>query len=439
MAALRRAQFLALLATTATLIVGCADSQRGTPGAKSGVVQNVPIEPRRLAVPKDAKPLAPAAKRREAADSERLARRLPTPFDVALTADEVVAAERTPIATNDASQLEAFPPAEKFSSTPDVVATDADSPLPWASAVEDQGRLQRGVRQADRRARQAFDLAQRGARQAARAEFIQALRLITQSLDDSRGTTHHSRSLARGLTALEEAEAFRPTGSRVEGDLELAALIAGHSTPVLKEAEAARITASAAARQYRRYAQEQLAMAAGHEPVGSLALYGLGRLHSTDTSTDTRHRAAAHFAAAALVDQRNFLAANELGVAAARAGEFQRAREALILSWQHGRQVATLRNLVLVHRELGELKLAEDAERLAHHMAKQGAASHSSSVGVRWISPSSFAETSRPALPPNRTRPAATPIAATQQNPPAAVERPRSSMSWLPWKIGTQQ
>ena len=55
-------------------------------------------------------------------------------------------------------------------------------------------------------ARKGMSLTVRGAFYSARAEFIQALRLVAQGLDAETGGTDRSRALANGLRALEEAE-----------------------------------------------------------------------------------------------------------------------------------------------------------------------------------------------------------------------------------------
>ena len=133
------------------------------------------------------------------------------------------------------------------------------------------------ARQADERVRHGFELAGRGAYYAARAEFISALRLVAQGLDTEEHTTAHGKSLAAGLTAFREAEDFLPRGSKVEADLDIPVLIAGHTTPVLKDADNANTTALSALKNYLTYARDQFAAAAGKEISGSMALCGAGQ------------------------------------------------------------------------------------------------------------------------------------------------------------------
>ena len=107
--------------------------------------------------------------------------------------------------------------------------------LPPEAAAARSEQLEKTARQADQQVRHGFELANRGACYAARAEFVAGLRLLAQALDAERHTTHHSRSLAAALTALKEAGDFLPAGGKLEADLDLPAIIASHRTPILKE------------------------------------------------------------------------------------------------------------------------------------------------------------------------------------------------------------
>ena len=57
-----------------------------------------------------------------------------------------------------------------------------------------------------------YDLAQRGALFAAQTEFVQVLRRVAQAKDAASRSDEHSRALAAGLRALDEAEDFVPAG-----------------------------------------------------------------------------------------------------------------------------------------------------------------------------------------------------------------------------------
>ena len=172
------------------------------------------------------------------------------------------------------------PPYESAPLTPPVPLSPPVPPMPDADYPAERSEdLERTARQADRHTYRGFELAGRRAYYAARAEFIGALRLVAEGLDAEYRTTAHSRSLAAGLTAIKEAEDFVPVGSRLEADLDLAAIVGGHRTPVLKTAQTDRLTPRTALSTYFTFAQEQLAAAAGREVAGSMALHALGKLH----------------------------------------------------------------------------------------------------------------------------------------------------------------
>src|SRR4051812_6652490 len=76
-----------------------------------------------------------------------------------------------------------------------------------------------------------YHLAQRGAFFAARTEFIQVLRRVAQAKDTSVGTDEHSRQLAAGLRAMDEADDFVPQGAQLEAELDVRKVASAHRTP----------------------------------------------------------------------------------------------------------------------------------------------------------------------------------------------------------------
>ena len=171
---------------------------------------------------------------------------------------------------------------------------------------------------ADGLVRQGFRLAERGAVYSARLKFFAALSLIARSLDVEQQTQVYSRSLVAGRTALVEAWDFRASGLPMATDM--ARIVAAHRTPVLAQVPLESLSPVSAQQRYFTYAQEQLALAAGREPVGSLALYGLGKtaaaVHGPADAPNLTiaGEQMACYQAALMVDDRNFRAAHELGV-----------------------------------------------------------------------------------------------------------------------------
>lgn len=291
------------------------------------------------------------------------------------------------------------------------------------------------AREADMHTRRGFELAGRGAYFSARAEFIAALRLLAQGLDAERHTRLHSTTLGAGLCALKEAEDFLPSGSQIEADLDLAGIIAGHRTPVLKNAAVEGLTPLSAMQSYLTFGQEQLGAAADREVAGSMALYALGKLHKAISEQQAvsvpgaRAKAMVFYQAALLVYPQNHMASNELGVLLAQGGRCEDARVALEHSLAIQQTSAGWHNLAVVYQQLGKGPLAYRAEQLAQR-TRQAESAHLARYApgvqqpVRWVNPQTFAQTTGQgpqAGPPVPTRtPANAPANAPANTPGVA-------------------
>lgn len=279
-------------------------------------------------------------------------------------------------------------------------------PLAFGAAQASAGvprsqTLEMAAREADEHTRRAFELAGRRAYYAARAEFFLALRIIAQALDQQGQTTAHSRALAAGRTALSEAEEFVPGPGRLEADVDLAGLLQAHRTPVLKEVRQGHLTPLAAVRRYLTFAQEQLAQAAGDEVAASMALYGLGKLHTAleaglpAAERLARPKAMAFYQAALLSNRGHFMASNDLGVLLAQSSRYEDARLALEHSVGIQSHAAGWRNLMVVYGALGRVDLAAQAERhwaaaLRAETARLGRNPLSPTPAVQWVDPDTF-------------------------------------------------
>jgi tetratricopeptide (TPR) repeat protein len=315
-----------------------------------------------------------------------------------------------------------------------LLPPSAVAPMRQSLAADQQRgeELERIAQQADQRTRHGCELAGRGAFYAARGELLAALRLLADGLDAQGQTDAHGSALGRALTAMNEAEDFLPANARPLTAAEVQRLIAAHETPALKEASE-NVTALVAMKSYLTYAQGQFALAAGEEVAGSMALRALGKLYDTmaakkhPTETAAAAKAIVFYQAALLTQPDNFMAANDLGVLLARAGDLRAAQKMLEYSLECGGQAATWRNLAVVHRRLGQIASAEWCERQAlareqYEINRQGGAAIAAGGAVRWIDPYSFAGTSLggPAYP----NPAARPEMAGQAPSRAATGYP---------------
>ncbi|MEX2186696.1 MAG: hypothetical protein WD875_07880 [Pirellulales bacterium] len=283
------------------------------------------------------------------------------------------------------------------------------------------------------------ELAHRGALYSAQSEFATALRVIAQALDAQENGSRHAASLDAGLAALDESDDFLASARSSTSTVDVAAAVAKHRTPVLKDAPPQDLTPITALQRYYTYAQEQLAAAAEHEPAASNALYGMGKVQTTLQATRTGTladgpKAIALHQAALLVDDRNFMAANELGVLMARCGRYDVARAALAHSASISPQPAVWRNLAAVHDRLGETALAANAraaaENSARNIAQSPATSPTLQQPVVWLEPMAFAQSAQPQADLQRGQPAATPAAPPQ---PPQTSNKKSGLRWPLW------
>jgi len=239
------------------------------------------------------------------------------------------------------------------------------------------------ARRAEEHILYAQTLAERGAAYSAQAEFTQVLQLVAQTLDQDSGTQAHTWAMIAGLRALREADDFATRNSDPADMVNLAHCVAAHRTPVLKGVDTTRITPMDALQEYHTFASQQLASAGGNEPAASMALYGLARLQSVLNVGNAPRRSTAETNAIALhqaalaVDQRNYMAANELGVLLAGYGQLETAQTLLRHSLSICESAETWHNLSVVYQEMG----AGDSARWAHQRGQLYAAAQSSGQG----------------------------------------------------------
>ena len=326
-------------------------------------------------------------------------------------------------------------PAEKQEASGDKMPLAAISPKSEAVRSTDMELV---AQEADKHTRSGLDLAGRGAHFAARAELLSALRLVAQGLDDNQATNSHSRALADALLALRECEDFIPHAGHVEADLDLTAISRTHRTPVLHDSRPDTLTSLDATRRYLTFAQERLAAAAGHEVAGSMALFGLGKLHAAMAGQPAlrvacaESKAMAFYQASLVVYPNNYMASNELGVLLARGGLYADARIALEHSVSTTSHAPGWRNLAVVYRHLGENALAQQAERmvLAAESSPRPGRPQSADQPVQWTDPQTFAQSfaeTPAARQPLPARPAQT------NSPAAPPTEKRAASRWWPF------
>ena len=311
--------------------------------------------------------------------------------------------------------------------------TEQTTLLPWARTASEGPELEAVCDRADQALRRGCALAERGASYSARAEFIQALRTLAEGLDARQETKWHAKALLAGLLALREVDDFQPTNGRAEAMLPMEVLIGSHRTPVCQDIEVQKWTSAEATDRYHEYAQQQLAAAMGGESLGSLALYTLARIElsmdgvAAQGSDALLTKAMTCHCAALLVDPKNFMSANELGVLLARRGDWDKAQAVLNQSLAATPQVVTWENLAVAYEHLGNSPMGQVAHKEAAALAveerQKGQGTLSGRPNIHWLDPTAFAQTTSPTEVHD--------VAATAKTPaPLTAER---SGSWMPW------
>jgi hypothetical protein len=271
------------------------------------------------------------------------------------------------------------------------------------------------------------ELAQRGALYAAQTEFIQVIRRIAQANDAQAHTDDHSRALADGLRALDEAADFVPGGTGLEGDLDVDIIASSHRTPLVRESHVGTAPHTAVAL-YHGFAQQRLEVAVGGQQAGSMALYGLGKVHAriaerNDDDVLSTRSAMTMYLAALAACPANHMAANELGVLLCRNGHPAEAARLFEQAIDHWPSATTYHNLAVAQQKLGFAAQAaanqREADRLAAWERSTGAVSQR--AGVQWMSPNQFAQVAPPSVAAIPTVQAPPPGMPTAQNAPAPI------------------
>ncbi|HZL89671.1 MAG TPA: hypothetical protein VFB96_15005 [Pirellulaceae bacterium] len=273
----------------------------------------------------------------------------------------------------------------------------------------------------------ALQLAQRGALYSARAELLDALRLVAQSHDAQAGAASRVSALDAALVALDESADFSTSLAGRNTNGLLADVIRPHRTPVLKGIDVSRLSGLAASQHYLAYAQQQLAIAAGPNLDAAQACYLLGKVH-TQLAGESNAVGPAHTAramvfhqAALAIDPQHHQAANELGVLLARFGELTAARKMLLTSVKSNATPSAWRNLAAVHQRLGETDLAKRARYEAELLTGKSPRP-AGGRSVQWIDAATFAAQSQADggdLSGGTTTVAAVTVPATNRSEPA--------------------
>lgn len=296
-----------------------------------------------------------------------------------------------------AGSLMHLPPVEPEAPAPSPLAELAPPTQPAPPRPVLNQNVMATAHRVEVRLRKAESLMARGACFAARAEVLQALKTITQALDEREGTRRHGDALAFALRAFQEAGELTPRGAGLASPVNLELTIRSHRTPVLWNENVNRLTPVAAQQRYMAYAQEQLTEACRGDMSAAETLYVLARINTVlenekpESTLLCLPQAMVMYRVTLELDPRHGRAANELGVLLAECGRFTEARDVLMHSISVTPTPESWHNLSVVHARLGNAELAQKAQQESvAAMPPNAPQSDTPSQPVRWVDPEMF-------------------------------------------------
>lgn len=237
-------------------------------------------------------------------------------------------------------------------------------------------------------------LARRGSTFAAREEFVQALRLITEARDMQAGNRQATSRLADGLRALTEARDFLDLDARQQLTIDLGPVMAAHRTPVARQPQAHGLRPIQALQAYYRFATTRIADAVGESSVAADTLYAMGKLQVLAADSPNsgvrpdRARAMVMFQASLAAQPGHYRSANELGVLMARNGKWPEACRLFRNSLKSCPTPEAWVNLARTHQQLGEPELARLAENEYRLLLESGLPASNGSLA--WVTADQF-------------------------------------------------
>lgn len=273
----------------------------------------------------------------------------------------------------------------------------APQPLPiqLVRTTQDDGDFAAVEDRARQLIEQAYKLADRGAIYSARSDLLTAMQMLCEGADAVHGVRRCSKAFEEALTAMEEAADFVVTG---DARIDLAKVIAGHQTSVLKKAKRDELTCILAMQSYYNFAERKLIEAGNCSPAASEALCGLGKIVRSLPTNDSADRRNARVKSlvfqrsAIAIWEKNHHARNELGVLYAQLGRPQDAKEHLLEVAEATNWPTAWANLSRVHAMLDEMELSDLA--MAEAKRARGAsinkATEKGPFEIQWVTPDHF-------------------------------------------------
>lgn len=218
-------------------------------------------------------------------------------------------------------------------------------------------------------------LARAGTFAEAEQHFLAALRILAADHDRNTRSDLYTRTLERGVTALNEIRNFASVSHSGEVNPDLQSIQPWHPSNGPASGKLPALNATDSMEIHANFAQQQLELGAGHNVVSAEALYCLGKLMTAQSLShppngDLLARKAMVFHQAALAcDPRNYRSAHELGVLLADLGNLAQSESLLRQSLEIQPTASGWKNLARLHQRMQEPRQAElafaEARRLA--------------------------------------------------------------------------
>ena len=242
-------------------------------------------------------------------------------------------------------------------------------------------------------------LARRGAVYGAKQEFLSALKLVAQSIDQMRGGDMYADAYFEAVQAIRESDDFYNAQAQQHRKVDVVAIAKEHRSKVTEPSYLKGLNPMQAMQMYYDFVQDRLVACSGNTVVSGEALYCLGKLHQVNAkdpiegSQVDNAKSVVYYNAAVNCDPKNYKSANELGVLLARSGRLVEARNLFLGSLKVHQVSKVWSNLASVHRQLGENDLAQLADTEYRRMLDGPAANR-----IIWVQPEVFANQSKKAL-----------------------------------------
>jgi tetratricopeptide (TPR) repeat protein len=212
------------------------------------------------------------------------------------------------------------------------------------------------------------ELLRRGAVHSAREEVLLGLRALARAIDFRGGQLYSEPALDRAMRAFTEERDFHASQSSTAVN---DSLVAGHQTPVLREANLKNVSPVIAAQHYRAYARRELIAASQGHIWAADFFYAYGKTLEAESETQTqyqtmfREQAIVCYQAALSVARNHSEAANQLGYSLLKVDRAREAEQALVAAVSSNPSAEAWKNLAEVYRREGDMGKADYAVRQA--------------------------------------------------------------------------